>query len=216
MFYDTVFFDLDGTLTDSVPGIMNSVRYALEKGGYPPLDEAALRSCVGPPLADQFVKLLGVSREESLRLLELYREYFAVKGIYENSLYDGIYGLLERLSGDGCRLVLCTGKPEKFARIVLEYFKIDGFFCDVLGPTMDGKYNDKAESLAVLLARSGGRHNVFVGDRMFDAEAARKNGIECIGVLWGCGSERELRESGAGFIACNVGELERLIRTGKA
>ena len=138
MFYDTAFFDLDGTLTDSVPGIVNSVKYALEKGGYPPLTQAQLRSCVGPPLREQFMKLLNADEAESTRLLGLYREYFSVRGIYENSLYDGIYDMLERLCAQGLRMVLCTGKPEKFARIVLEHFKIDEFFCDVLGPTMDG------------------------------------------------------------------------------
>ena len=83
MFYDTAFFDLDGTLTDSVPGIVNSVKYALEKGGYPPLTQAQLRSCVGPPLREQFMKLLNVDEAESTRLLGLYREYFSVRGIYE-------------------------------------------------------------------------------------------------------------------------------------
>lgn len=148
---------MDGTLTDSVPGIVNSVKYALEKGGYPPLTRAQLRSCVGPPLREQFMKLLNADEAESARLLGLYREYFSVRGIYENSLYDGIYDMLERLCAQGLRMVLCTGKPEKFARIVLEHFKIDKFFRDVLGPTMEGKYDDKAQGLAVLLARSGGK-----------------------------------------------------------
>lgn len=214
MFYDTAFFDLDGTLTDSVPGIVNSVKYALEKGGYPTLTRAQLRSCVGPPLREQFMKLLNADEAESTRLLGLYREYFSVRGIYENSLYDGIYDMLERLCAEGLRMVLCTGKPEKFARIVLEHFKIDKFFCDVLGPTMDGKYDDKAQGLAVLLARSGGKKNVFIGDRCFDADAARANGIPCIGVLWGCGSREELKEHGVCMLAHTPNELEELLRRG--
>ena len=173
MFFDTVFFDLDGTLSDSAPGIINSIRYALEKAEYPPLTDEQLLSCVGPPLAAHLAYLVGVDMEEGKRLQSLYREYYSVKGIYENSLYDGVKDMLSRLFDAGCKMYICTGKPEKFARIVLEYFDIAKYFTDVLGTSMDGKHSDKSEALATLLTRCDKGNYLFVGDREFDVIAAR-------------------------------------------
>ncbi len=214
MFFDTVFFDLDGTLSDSAPGIMNSIRYALEKAGYPPLTDQQLRSCVGPPLAAHLAHLVGVSAEEGKRLQSLYREYYSVKGIYENSLYDGVKDMLDRLYGMGCKMYICTGKPEKFARIVLEYFDIAKYFTDVLGTSMDGKYSDKSQALATLLERCEKGNYLFVGDREFDVVAARNNHMPCAGVLWGCGSRDELEKSGATVLVKDADRLMQYIIKG--
>lgn len=212
MQYNTIIFDLDGTLTDSAPGIMNSIAYALQKGGYAPFSAAQLRSCIGPPLAEQFQLILGVSEAESQRLLGLYREYFAVKGIYENALYPGIKQLMERLYKSNVCLMLCTGKPEHFARVILENFEIAQYFTDVLGPTLDGKYLDKAEGLKALLERNNNLGQLlFVGDRKFDILAAKGSAMESAGVLWGYGTREELASYGADYILTSVAQLADML-----
>jgi len=215
MHYDTVFFDLDGTISDSVPGIINSIKYALVKAEYPPLTQEQLLSCVGPPLAEHLAYLVGVDDEEGRRLQSLYREYYSVKGIYENSLYDGIRDMLARLFDKGCKMYICTGKPEKFARIVLDHFDISRYFIDVLGTTMDGKHSDKTEALATLLTRCDKGNYLFVGDRKFDVIAAHNNSMPCAGVLWGCGGREELEKSGAEVLAEDAQQLYRYITKGK-
>lgn len=214
MFFDTVFFDLDGTLSDSAPGIINSIRYALEKAEYPPLTHEQLLSCVGPPLAAHLAYLVGVSAEEGKRLQSLYREYYAVKGIYENSLYSGVKQMLQQLFDKGCKMYICTGKPEKFARIVLDYFDISKYFIGVLGTSMDGKHSDKSEALATLLEGCDKGNYLFVGDREFDVIAARNNSMPCAGVLWGCGSREELEKSGASVLVKDADQLMQYIEKG--
>ena len=114
--YQHYLFDLDGTLTDPGLGIKNSIRYALEKYGAPALTEGELDTFVGPPLLDSFQKYCGVDREEALRLVQLYREYFLERGLYENRLYDDVDETLSELTRRGAKLYVATSKPEPFAR----------------------------------------------------------------------------------------------------
>lgn len=211
MRFNKIVFDLDGTLTDSAPGIINSIKYAIGKLGYRELSNSELQSCVGPPLAEHIMELMGISEPQSLEFLRVYREYFAVKGIYENNIYAGIPCMLEELKAAGIRLMLCTGKPEPFAREVLRYFQLADYFDDILGPTFEGKYNDKAEGLAELLRRSGAGDCLMVGDRKYDIIAAKACGIPSAGVLWGYGSEQELTEYGADYLVHTASELLDLV-----
>ena len=172
-----------------------------------------LRSCVGPPLAEHIMEILDISDEESLEFLKAYREYFAQKGIYENDVYPAVPAMLLQLKEMGIRLMLCTGKPEPYAREVLRHFALIDYFEDILGPTFDGKYNDKAEGLAELLRRSGAKNCLMAGDRKYDIIAAKANGVMSAGVLWGYGTREELAEYGADYIVASPNELAELIKT---
>ena len=209
--FEAVIFDLDGTLTESAPGIVNSIRYALKKAGLPPLSEAELLTCVGPPLSEQLMALLHISSQEALALLPLYREYFIRKGMFENRPYDGIAELLGSLHAAGMPMMVCTGKPEPFAKTILEHFELESFFCDCIGSTLDGRLKDKEEALAILLKRNGARRALMIGDRKYDVEAASANGIPCAGVLWGYGSQEELEQAGADYLCRTPEELRKLI-----
>ena len=114
--YELVLFDLDGTLTDSGLGIMNSVQYALKKIGRGVENLEELKCFVGPPLAQQFAKFCGFSDEKGHQMVEFYREYYEGKGMLENAVYDGIPEVLEQLKNAGIRLAVATSKPEKYAR----------------------------------------------------------------------------------------------------
>ena len=216
--YDTVFFDLDGTVTDSAPGILNSVRFALcrhfEALGVVGREysDSELNRFIGPPLIDTFQSFLPCSHAEAEKCLRWYREYFRPKGIYENSVYPGIIELFMALRSRGVRIVLATAKPEPFARIILDHFGLTGYFAAIHGATMDEGRNKKHQVIAWALTHSGeiGRV-IMVGDRENDVSGAKANGLDCIGVLWGYGCKRELTDAGASRLCSSPQELLSMI-----
>lgn len=211
----TVFFDLDGTLTEPGLGITNSIMYAMKQLGMvvPPRQE--LYRFIGPPLLEEFQTVYGVSQETSEEMLRHFRTYFGTRGIFENSLYDGVQEMLQSLRSSGCRLILATSKPELFAEQVLEHFDLRHFFDIVAGSTMDEKRTAKAEVIAYAIGRAGDvdqARSVMVGDRSHDVYGGRANGMDTIGVLYGYGSREELCDAGAAYLAQTVPEIAELIR----
>ncbi len=209
--YNKILFDLDGTLTDPAVGITNSVAYALEKFGITVEDKMELCKFIGPPLLDAFSEYYGFSREESLKALEYYREYFRSVGIFENKLYPGTAELLASLKSSGKRIILATSKPEKFAKIILEHFKIDSYFDFVAGASMDETRSKKSDVIAYALEECSIRDLddvVMVGDREHDVLGAGVFGIDSIGVLYGYGCREELSAAGATYI---VNELKEIL-----
>ncbi|MBE6771620.1 MAG: HAD family hydrolase [Ruminococcaceae bacterium] len=212
--YDVVLFDLDGTLTDPAIGITNSVMHSLAKYGIEVADRAELYKFIGPPLHESYEKFYGFSADEALQAVEHYREYYRVKGIYENLVYDGIEELLIKLNESGKKVILATSKPEIFAREILRYFGLDKYFYYAAGANLDGSRTDKAEVIAYALEAGGVSDKssvVMVGDREHDIIGANKNGIDSIGVLFGYGNREELENAGATYIAKTVCDIEKLI-----
>ena len=212
--YHTILFDLDGTLTDSGPGITNSVAYALKKWDITENDINILKKFVGPPLDASFTKYYGFSKEKCLQAIQYYREYYLAKGIYENRVYDGIEGLLKWIRDTGRRAIVATSKPEPSAIHVLEYFHIDSYFDIIAGATMDGSRVEKSDVIRYALDRAGIRDLsgvVMVGDRENDIQGAKVNGLDSIGVLYGYGSREELEAAGAMQIAETVEDLRGCI-----
>lgn len=215
--YQTILFDLDGTLTDPGPGITNAVGYALQKLGRPVPPREELYCYIGPPLLDSFARYAGMSEDEAKRALAYYREYFAPIGLYENAVYPGIPELLARLRQAGRTLVLATSKPEPFAGRILEHFALAPYFDFVAGSTMDERRTAKAEVIAYALTLAGVTDRsaaVMVGDRDYDVLGAKEQGLGCIGVLFGYGSAAELTAAGAQALAPDVPALERLLLGG--
>ena len=199
-----VIFDLDGTLSDSGPGIFKSTRFALERlnaidGTDRPIPEPdALRWIIGPPLQESFAKLVGADRGEAM--LALYRERYATIGMFENSLYPGIAAALGELKARGYRLFVATSKLEIYARPILEHFELAGYFEAIYGSQPDGSRANKGELLRYLLGcerLSPSDGAVMIGDRKHDAIGAHAVGIASVGVLWGYGDAAELTEAGA-------------------
>lgn len=212
--YHTILFDLDGTLTDSGPGITNSVAYALKKWDIIENDINILKKFVGPPLDASFAKYYGFSKEKCVQAIQYYREYYLTKGIYENQVYDGMEELLKWLRDTGRRAIVATSKPEPSAIHVLEYFHMDSYFDIIAGATMDGSRVEKSDVIRYALDRAGIRDLsgvVMVGDRENDIQGAKANGLDFIGVLYGYGSREELEEAGAMQIAETVEDLRGCI-----
>lgn len=212
--YKTVLFDLDGTLTDPGLGITNSIIYALKKFNIEVEDRTSLYKFIGPPLRESYAKYYHFSDEEITRAVAYYREYFSVKGIYENVLYDGIAKLLGKIQDSGRKVVLATSKPEEFAAEILRYFHIDQYFDFVAAATMDGARNSKAAVIAHALKScdiADLASTVMIGDREYDINGAKAAGIDSIGVLYGYGSREELQSAGATYIAEHVTDIMSLI-----
>ena len=205
--YSTIFFDLDGTLTDPGVGITNSVAYALERWGIHVDDRRALYPFIGPPLVDSFQRFYGFSPADARAAVDVYREYFTDRGIFENELYPGIPALLARLRAAGRRLAVATSKPEPFAKRIAEHFGIAEYFDCVAGAALDETRTNKWQVVAYALERLGGvapKEVLMVGDREHDVQGASRCGIATLGVLYGYGSREELLSAGAVAVADTV------------
>ena len=214
MEYTAVLFDLDGTLTDPAEGITNSVVYALKKMGIEPPCKKELLKFIGPPLLESFEKFYSLSKEDSLKAVEFYREYFAPKGIFENSVIEGMDTLVKKLKNRNKKVILATSKPKVFADEILKHFNLYEYFDLTVGSNLDGSLTDKAEVISVALEKAKITELssvVMVGDRCHDMIGAVKNKITPVGVTFGYGSKEELLESGAKYIADNVSELEEIL-----
>jgi phosphoglycolate phosphatase len=206
---DTIFFDLDGTLTDPKPGITRSIQYALQKLDRPAIPtEDELTWCIGPPLRASFVKLLGDDREAD-RAVALYRERFSDIGLYENELYDGIGEVLTTLGNAGHRLFVATSKPHVFADRIIDHFGLRPHFTRVFGSELDGTRVDKGDLLGYALkeAAADPSKTLMIGDRSHDMVGAGHNGIKGIGVLYGYGSRDELIGAGALHVCATPAEI---------
>lgn len=202
--YQTVLFDLDGTLTDPGEGITNSVVYALKKYGIQIPDKTELYKFIGPPLHESFQVFYGFSKEKALEAVNYYREYYSKTGIFENKVYDGIKDTLRILKDSGRILIVATSKPEKFAKQILEHFHLAECFSFIAGANMDGTRTKKDEVISYALNSCRITEYpdvVMVGDREHDIQGAAKCRIDSIGVLYGYGTQQELKDAGANHLA---------------
>lgn len=215
--FDSVLFDLDGTLVDSSEGITKSVSHALQKRGYGTYAPESLKSFIGPPLRESFMAFCGVDTDEGTALVEAYREYYAKTGIFECSVYPGIREMLSALRKAGKPLFVATSKPEAFARRVLGHFALTGSFVFIGGARMDNTRTDKCEVIQYTLENVPKditvRNPVMVGDSPHDILGARKAGLPGIAVSYGFGDPTSL-ENAKPCAVCNTAQelTEYLLR----
>jgi len=206
-----IFFDLDGTLTDSGEGIINCATLALSHFGLPIPSREAMRVFVGPPLRDTFVKF-GVPEDRVEEAITVFRSRYVPIGKYENTPYPGVTGLLANLRDRGYRMYVATSKPETMAVDILTKFGLAEYFDEICGATMDGSRDEKSQVIAYLLSKIGSRTQaVMVGDTAFDVIGAAAHGIPTVGVSWGYGSADDMKKAGAAAIADSMDELCRIL-----
>lgn len=200
--FDTLLFDLDGTLTDSTDGIVRCLEYALERMGFDiPEDK---NKFLGPPLYRSFAEFCGMNEEQVNEAVRIFRERYSTVGLFENCVYEGVPEMLKRLRDGGKRIMVATSKPEVYAVRIFDRFGLSQFFEIVGGANINGTRNDKDEVIEYVLEKAGisDRSSVLmIGDRRQDVIGAHKTGLKCMGILWGFGSIEELTEAGADFIA---------------
>lgn len=206
-----ILFDLDGTLTMSGIGITKCVQYALEKMGHPEENLEKLEIFIGPPLKKQFMDYLKISEKEADKAVDFYRERYSTIGIYENELYPNVEKMLKLLKEHGYSLAVSSSKPEKFVNQILEYFKIQNYFDEVVGATMTEKRTDKSEVIEETMRRFKRLENreniIMVGDKSYDIIGARKQHIPCIAVTYWYGTLEELKKANPYKMVDSVDEL---------
>ena len=210
-----IFFDLDGTLTDSAEGITNSVAYALKRNGIFVEDKTSLNVFVGPPLVESFMKYYHFDREEAKKSVGIYREYFEEKGMFENAVYPGIPELLAGLKKDGYKLYVATSKPEPYSVKIIGHFGLAEYFEMIGGADMGENRIHKGDVIRYVMESCGlttPDEIVMIGDRENDMIGAAQNHMESVGVLYGYGSRAELENAGACHIANDVPELGEVLR----
>ncbi|MBR1690310.1 MAG: HAD hydrolase-like protein [Oscillibacter sp.] len=216
--YRYLFFDLDGTLTDSKEGILNCIRYALEKLGAPVPEESVLLNFIGPPLQDSYMKYCGFDEQTAIRGIELFRERYAPIGKFENAAAPGMVDLCRRLHERGYVLALASSKPEEMCRPICEKFGFAPWMDTIVGSPPVGDW-DKTQVIRETLRRLGlGEADkpavLMVGDRKFDVAGAAACGIDCVGVeFFGYAAPGELAEAGAVAVVRTAAELEQFILT---
>lgn len=211
--YDWLLFDLDGTLTDPFEGITRSVEYALNAFGIEVEDRRVLAPFIGPPLVESLTERYGFTMEDAVAAVAKYREYFAVKGLYENELFEGIPELLSDCRKAGYKISMATSKPTHYARIIAEHFDIARYFDAIHGSSLDGTRITKSSVVAETVAEEhlDPSRALMIGDRRHDVEGAGEHGIRTVGVLYGYGSREEHEAAGAAYIVNDLDELRELL-----
>lgn len=212
-----VLLDLDGTLSDSEPGILRSLQWACGQLGFPVPSESEVRAIIGPPF-EIGLPQIGIPDDALELVINTYRERYATIGAFENTLYPGIVEMLEALAGDGLTLSVATAKPEVTAHPILDHFSLSHHFAVRAGATLTPERRTKGEVIAFALRELDiaagpelGDHVIMVGDREHDVSGARQHGIPCIGVNWGYGSPEELLTAGAVALADSPTDVVDLV-----
>lgn len=211
----TLIFDMDGTLLDSAPGIVRSLSHAIRRLGHDFQPKADIHALFGRPMGQVVAQLLRPFGDDRIaECVNLYRDHYGERGLYDCAPYPGISEALELLAGDGFLLTVATSKRQAFAEKMLRHAGLHARFADIRGTTADGTLDDKADLLGMLLKslRHPASPAFMIGDKRDDMLAASKNGIPAIGVTWGYGTAQELSTSGALALVASPGELEGLLR----
>ena len=214
--YRAVLFDLDGTINDSGPGIMNSVRYSLEKLGRDVPSDDVLRKFVGPSLLYSYMNYCGMTEDEAWKAVEAYRECYHRGECFNLSIYDGIRELLGDLNRAGISCAVVTSKPQEAACKILEHFDMTKYFEAITGPDPDDPSNRKSVLIGRALSRLGlGAEDVImVGDSRFDIIGAKEAGCDSIGAVYGYGTREELEENGADYLVDSAAEMRPVLGIG--
>ncbi|MEI0560688.1 HAD hydrolase-like protein [Brachyspira pilosicoli] len=219
--YKNILFDLDGTITDSANGITNAVKYGIKKMSdiYPELnivlpEDDILRKFIGPPLDISFKKYIYDNQDKAMEFIKYYREdYNGNDGLFNCTLYDGIYDLIKTLYNNNFNTYLATAKPLESAVRIIKHFDLDKYFTNMYGAILGGAIKNKLDVLkeASLKENFNKNETIMIGDRIDDIEASKNMGFDSIAVKYGFGNDEEFRD--ATYIVNNTKEILDIIIT---
>lgn len=204
-----VLFDLDGTVSDSAPGILAALRFAFAENGLEPLDEQTERSLLGPPFYESLPPLIG-GPERLPDVIAAYRAHYGQGGMYDTTVYEGVADVMTAARAAGLQLAVATSKPERYAGPIVEHLGLAGYFQTIGGDELDGSRGTKALVIEEVLRRLGRpdpTNVLMVGDRSHDVEGARHHGIDTVGAAWGYGMPGELLAAQPRVICARPSEL---------
>ena len=217
--YQYLLFDLDGTLTNPKEGITRSVQYALRHFGIEVADPDTLTPYIGPPLIPSFMDFHGLTKDQALEALQVYRSRFSSVGLFENEVLEGVPEMLRALKEKGRFLAVASSKPEAYVLQILEHFSLLPYFDEVVGASMDEKRSAKKDIIEEALRRMGkapGSPDILmIGDRMHDVEGARLCGLDSLGVYTGFAPAGELEEAGATYVFHSIRDMADFLLQGE-
>ena len=209
-----IFFDFDGTLVDTSEGIYHALDYAFEKMGLPLLSLPEKRKYIGPPLEASFMTFNGMSDTDADKATAFFREFYKEQGVKMHRVYDGVIDMLKAFKQRGKKLVIATSKPEPMAIYVMQVNGFLDLFDVVSGATFDGVRRTKEDVLkhAInLLKPTNLEECVLIGDSKSDAIGANFMGMDCVGVLYGFGTQEELEQNGVVSVVDTPEDLLKII-----
>ena len=212
-YYDYILFDLDGTLTDSKPGIIECIAYALEKENVPYTNQI-LDKMVGPPFRVSMHDFLGLEMPEIEKLIGIYRGVYEEYGYKNCKVFEGVEQMLSALKNAGKVLGVATSKPIKFTQMIMRDFDLGKYFDYVAGASSDASKEAKSDVIQGALENLGVKDKskvLMVGDRLYDIEGAHMQGIDCAAVLYGYGSKEEFEEYKAEHILAAPDDVVKLV-----
>lgn len=201
--YEIVFFDLDGTLADTSPGVVGSLNYTLQKMQLPGLTEADTESFLGSPIRDFLRRVYQLDKAQTEQFVAVFRQEYEQNRLFQADMYEGIPTILDELRSHGLKTAVATNKPQKQADALVEYFHLTALFDVVLGCDEMGKPGKDGLIRQGIQLLMPGANAVLVGDTACDLAGAQKSGVDFISVLYGFGfHDRKVSESqGAIFAA---------------
>ena len=213
--FDHIFFDFDGTIMDTSPGIYDSFDRVIAhyKLDYPRSEYARM---IRPPLRESFGNILNLPESEIRNAIKVYRDYYSTEGMYNARLYDGVVELIENLRKSGKKIYTATSKPELFTRRILEKYELDHLFDFIGGSDLEERgrveKKDVVEYVVNTRKLSDNKEKcILIGDRKYDVVGAHEAGIKCAGILWGFGSREEFESCGADFILETPSDVETFL-----
>lgn len=212
---DVVLFDLDGTITDSLPGVLRCLRLALPVLGMQDISDDELQTWMGPPLRYTVLERYGRSEDELDEFVAAYRAHYFGGGEYEFTVFPGMADLLADIAASDTRLVLETAKPIESAERVLTHAGLIDYFDAISGTELDLMRQDKPSVIAHGIALIGldpvGVDAIVVGDRKEDVLGAQHHGYTSIGVRWGYAVDGELESAEPDHLVSDAIELRTLL-----
>lgn len=204
-----VIFDLDGTVWDSMAGILGSLEYTFVAFDMETPPREQLAQDIGPPL-QVMLGILGFPPDRIEEAALTYRERYVEWGAYQADLYPGIVDQLVRLRDSGLRLSTATSKGIGPTEQMLDHFGISELFDVVGAASMDSSAITKEavlERTLDALGRPDPAACLMFGDRRYDVTGAASFGIDAVGVLWGYGNADELADAGAWRVIVEPSEI---------
>ena len=212
MTYTTILFDLDGTLVDSGEGVLKCAELALRHFNLPIPSPEEMRTFVGPPLRDSFLRF-GCTEEMAQEAIAVYRRRYTTVGKFELFVYPGIEKLMQDLTAAGCKLYVATSKPETVSVEILQHLGLARYFTYIAGADQDKGRSTKSEVIAYLLAQVGNLDGaLMVGDTAYDVIGSAQHGIPCAGISWGYGTLESIEAAHPAVIVHSTEELLAFVR----